>query len=76
MVQKVVNIKAKISLKSSIIIWNLDIHYLRVNAYFTIFFQKSRSKDLIPKHLNSRSLGPKTQNLLIKNLLFYSALIS
>ena len=60
MVQQIVNIKIKTSLKSSIIVWNLDIccpkSYYLFNATFAI---KVQTKRIIAKKSHTKEFKPQ-----------------
>ena len=49
MIQKTVNIKIKINLRSNVIVRNADFYYCKVIIYFKILLQKCKSKILITK---------------------------
>ena len=76
MVQKIVNIKAKASLKSSIIFWNMDSHYFK-NYYLSYNnFAKVKTQGLTIKKSQPKEFKPKDSNLTKKNPLFCFTLIS
>lgn len=61
MVQRAVNVKIKISLKSSIMVWDLDAHYQKSSCLSYITFSKVQTQESSTK--KSKAKEPKTNNL-------------
>lgn len=66
-----VNIKAKIGLKSSVMIWNMNFYCPKTIAHLTILLQKYKLKTSLLKSLILRNQRKKKQNqsyLILKQI--------
>ena len=61
MMQKAINVKAKISLESSSMIWDLDVHWPRGSYWSHITFSKVQTQESSTKKSKTKEL--KTNDL-------------
>lgn len=59
MVQNIINIEAKIDLKSSITVWDANSHYLKCYCLFYNTFIKVQIKSLTVKQSKHKKFKPK-----------------